>query len=93
VNDVSLFCKPILLHEQVDPSLLREDQATLSEWTKRFGFARSAKEVLTDANLKASEELKEAATSFITSLKSSQKSCDEQIKEMLHLVPTNEDYK
>jgi hypothetical protein len=96
LNDISLFCEPMLLHEQVDSSLLsswRYDRATLCEWTERFGFERSAKEVMTDADLKASEALKQVATNFKTPLKSSQKSSDERIQEMLDMVPTEEIYK
>jgi hypothetical protein len=64
----------------------KEDKATLAEWMTHFAFASSSKEVLTDADLKASEALQEVAKNFKTPSKSSQKSSDEEIDEMLALL-------
>jgi hypothetical protein len=95
-NDMSLFCEPISSRDWINETLFqlwKEDKVTLGEWTERFAFAGSLKEVLTDAALKASEDLQEAAKNFKTLSKISQKSSDEEIQEMLALMPTEDLYK
>jgi hypothetical protein len=95
-NDVSLFCEPISSREQVDDALFdtwQDDRVLLDEWTERFAFIRSSREVLTDAELKASEALQEAAKNFKTPAKPTQKANDEEIQKMLELVSTEGLYK
>jgi hypothetical protein len=96
MNDISLFCEPTLLSEQVDQTLLetwKSETLTLDEWTEHVGFAKASKDLVTDDKLKASEALKEAANEFKTPLKSTQKASDTEIQEMLALLPTEEIYK
>jgi hypothetical protein len=95
-NDVCLFSEPTFLLEQVDYGLFqkwKDDRMTLDEWTERFGIARSSKDVLTDKDLKASTGLIERAKNFKAPLKSMMTSSDEEIEEMLSMLPPKELYK
>jgi hypothetical protein len=96
VLDMSLFCEPVVQRSQVTDLLFAcwmIDKTSLKEWTQPFAIASSLDEVINEELLSATKTFKSQAWVFRTPNKSSQKTVDEELNEMLTLMETQNLYK